>query len=155
MLIETVSQLKIEDLTQRTSIIDGIGDVLSQLNRVRSTLRARVRDLTTREMEADYASQTKLLDQACSGSLETANTPEAVDSALTKLLVQLEELEGRYADSDTRLLRLTEKRQALCEAFESRRQQLVEERSRRADITWVKLSVIVGKRLSFRISKIA
>ncbi len=133
LLIETVSQLKIEDLTQRTSIIDNIGDVLSNLNRVRSTLKARVRDLTTHEMEADFASQTKLLDQATSGALETATTPELVDSALARILVQLEELEGRYSESDTLLLRLTEKRQSLCEAFEDRRQHLVEERTRRAD----------------------
>jgi hypothetical protein len=133
LLIETVSQLKIEDLTQRTAIVDRIGDCLAELNRVRSALKARVRDLLSGEMEADFASQTKLLDQAAAGALETADTPEKVDEALTRMMLQLEELEGRFAEFDELLGRLTEKRETLYEAFEARRQQLVEARSRRAE----------------------
>jgi ATPase involved in DNA repair/AAA domain (dynein-related subfamily) len=133
LLIETVSQLKIDDLAQRTNIIDRIGDCLAQLNRVRSTLKMRMRDLNTRELESDFASQSKLLDQATASALDVAETPDAVDSALTRMLMQVEELEGRYADSEELLLRLTEKRQTLCELFESRRQQLVESQTRRAN----------------------
>lgn len=133
LLIETVSQLKIEDLTQRTSITDETGNILADLNRVRSSLKARVRDLLTGEMEADFASQTKLLDQAAAGALETADTPERVDEALTRMMLQLEELEGRFAEFDQLLERLTEKRESIYEAFESRREQLVEARSRRAE----------------------
>ncbi len=133
LLIETVSQLKIEDLTQRTTIVDRIGDQLAELNRVRSSLKVRVRDLLSGEMEADFASQTKLLDQAAASSLETADTPEKIDEALTRMMLQLEELEGRFAEFDELLGRLTEKRESLYEAFEARRQQLVEARSRRAE----------------------
>lgn len=133
LLIETVSQLKIDDLAQRTSIIDRVGDCLAQLNRVRSTLKMRMRDLTTRELESDFASQSKLLDQATASALDVAEAPEAVDSALTRMLMQIEELEGRYADSEELLMRLTEKRQTLCDLFESRRQQLVEVQTRRAN----------------------
>ncbi len=133
LLIETVSQLKIDDLTQRTTIVDGIGELLSQLNRRRSTLRAAVREITTRELEADYGSQMRLLDEAAAGAMETADSVEAVDAALTRILVQLEELEGRYSDSEALTLQLAEKRQAVCDAFEARRETLVEQRSRRAD----------------------
>ena len=133
LLIETVSQLKIDDIAQRTSIIDRVGDCLAQLNRVRSTLKMRMRDLTTRELESDFASQSKLLDQATASAIDVAETPETVDSALTRMLMQIEELEGRYADSEELLLRLTEKRQTLCDLFESRRQQLVEVQTRRAN----------------------
>ncbi|MCA9192773.1 MAG: DNA repair ATPase [Planctomycetales bacterium] len=133
LLIATVSQLKIEDLTQRTAIVDRTGDLLAELNRVRSTLKAKVRELLSGEMEADFASQTKLIDQAVAGALETADTPEKVDDALTRLMLQLEELEGRFAEFDELLIRLTEKRETLYEAFEARRQQLTEARSRRAD----------------------
>ncbi len=132
LLIETVSQLKIEDLTQRTAIVDQTGDLLAELNRVRSGLKARIRDLLSGEMEADFASQTKLLDQAAAGALETADTPEKLDDALTRMMLQLEELEGRFAEFDELLLRLTEKRESLYEAFEARRQHLIEARSRRA-----------------------
>lgn len=133
LLIETVSQLKIDDLTQRTAIVDRTGNLLAELNRVRSSVSARVRDLLSGEMEADFASQTKLLDQAAAGSLETADTPEKVDEALTRLMLQLEELEGRFAEFESLITRLTEKRESLYEAFESKRLQLVEARSRRAD----------------------
>lgn len=133
LLIETVSQLKIEDLTQRTAIVDHTGDLLAELNRVRSGLKARVRDLLSGEMEAEFASQTKLLDQAAAGALDTADTPEKVDEALTRMMLQLEELEGRFAEFDELLLRLTDKRESLYEAFEARRQHLVEARSRRAE----------------------
>lgn len=133
LLIETISQLKIEDLTQRTAITDETGNLLAELNRVRSTLKSRIRDLLSGEMEADFASQTKLLDQAAAGALETVATPEKVDEALTRMMLQLEELEGRFAEFDELLTRLTEKRESLYEAFESRRRQLVEARSRRAE----------------------
>ena len=132
LLVETVSQLKIEDLTQRTAIVDRVGDLLAELNRVRSGLKARVRDLLSGEMESDFASQTKLLDQAVAGALDVADTPEKVDDALTRIMLQVEELEGRFAEFDELLLRLTEKRESLYEAFEARRQHLVETRSRRA-----------------------
>jgi hypothetical protein len=133
LLIETVSQLKIDDLTKRTAIVDQTGDLLADLNRVRSGLKAHIRDLLSGEMEADFASQTKLLDQAAAGALESADTPEKVDEALTRMMLQLEELEGRFAEFDELLARLTEKRESLYEAFEARRQHLVEARSRRAE----------------------
>jgi hypothetical protein len=133
LLIETISQLKMDDLTQRTAIVDRTGNLLAELNRVRSSLSTRLRDLISGEMEADFASQTRLLDQAATGALETSDTPEKVDESLTRLMLQLEELEGRFAEFDHLTARLTEKREALYEAFESRRTQLVEARSRRAE----------------------
>ena len=133
LLIETVAQLKIDDLTERTAIIDRTGDLLAELNRVRSGLKAHVRDLLSGEMEAEFASQLKLLDQATGGALETADTPEKVDEALTRTMLQLEELDGRFAEFDELLLRLTDKRETLYEAFAARREHLVEVRSRRAE----------------------
>lgn len=133
LLIETISQLKIDDLTQRTEIVDRTGDLLAELNRVRAGLKARVRDLLSGEMQAEFASQIKLLDQAASGALDAADTPEKVDEALTRMMLQLEELDGRFAEFDELLLRLTVKRESLYEAFAARRQHLVEVRSRRAE----------------------
>lgn len=132
LLVETVSQLHFEDLAQRTAIVDRIGDCLAALNRVRSSLKVRLRTLTTGELESDFASQSKLLDQAAASGLDAATNLDRVDAALTRILVQLEELEGRYAESHELLLRLTEKRQGLCDLFESKRQQLVEMQSQRA-----------------------
>lgn len=133
LLIETVSQLKIEDLAQRTAIVDRVGDALAQLNQSRSGLKTRMRELTTGELESDFASQSKLLDQAAASAIDSSETPERVDNVLLRILLQVEELEGRYADSETLLLRLTEKRQTLCDLFESKRQQLVEQQNQKAN----------------------
>ncbi|MCA9134006.1 MAG: AAA family ATPase, partial [Planctomycetales bacterium] len=74
-----------------------------------------------------------VLKVPAAGALDSADTPEKVDQALTRMMLQLEELEGRFAEFDELLLRLTEKRETLYEAFEARRQHLVEARARRAE----------------------
>ncbi|MFO1063968.1 MAG: hypothetical protein U0892_08910 [Pirellulales bacterium] len=60
-------------------------------------------------------------------------TPSKVDDALTRILLQIEELEGRFVEFDDLSSRLNEKRESLCEAFEKRRQQLVEQRAKRCE----------------------
>ncbi|WP_417730727.1 DNA repair ATPase [Rosistilla oblonga] len=133
LLTETVSNLQIEDTTKRTEIIDGISDVFASLNRVRSALKARMGDLVRTEGRAEFASQLKLLDQTVNGYLDVCDSPEKCDNYLTKVMVQLEELEGRFAEFDEFVGQLAEKREELYNAFESRKVQLVEARNRRAE----------------------
>ena len=133
LLTETVSNLRIDDTTKRTEIIDNIGDVFSQLNRVRSSLKARVGELASTEGKAEFASQLKLLEQTTSGYLDVCDTPEKCDEYLTKVMVQLEELEGRFAEFDDFVLQLASRREEVYAAFESRKVQLVEKRNRRAE----------------------
>ncbi len=133
LLIETLSGLQIDDLTQRTAIVDRTGDQLAELNRGRSALKSHLRSLLSGELEAEYASQAKLLDQAAAGALDGADTPERVDDALTRMMLQIEELESRFAEHESLLERLHSKRESVLAAFESRRIQLVEARSRRAE----------------------
>ena len=132
MLTEIVSNLKIEDATQTTAIIDNISLVYSRLNQVKSALKNRMQDLASVEGRAEFNSQTKLLDQAVINYLDVCDTPEKCDDYLTKTMVQLETLESRFADFDEFIGRLTEKREELYNAFESRKVQLVEARNRRA-----------------------
>jgi uncharacterized protein YeeX (DUF496 family) len=133
LLVETVSNLQIDDATKRTEIIDRIGDCLATLNRVRSALKSRVTDLVGVEGRAEFASQLKLMDQTSSGYLEVSDSPEKCDEYLTKMMVQLEEMEGRFAEFDEFVTRLTEKREELYNAFETKKVQLVEARNRRAE----------------------
>lgn len=133
MLTETVSNLQIEDTTKRTEIIDGISEVFASLNRVRSSLRARLSDLMSREGRAEFASQLKLLEQTVNGYLDVCDTPEKCDSYLTRLMIQLEELEGRFAEFDEFVLELSQRREDIYTALESRKVQLVEARNRRAE----------------------
>ena len=144
LLTETVSNLRIDDATKRTEIIDSIGNVFAALNRVRSSLKARVSDLVSVEGKAEFASQLKLLEQTTSGYLDVCDSPERCDEYLTKVMVQLEELEGRFAEFDEFVVQLAQRREDVYAAFESRKVQLVEKRNRRAE----SLSAAAGRILS-------
>ena len=133
MLTETVSNLPIEDTTKRTEIIDSISDVFSSLNRVRSSLKARTNELMGTEGRAEFASQLKLLEQTVSGYLDVCDSPTKCDGYLTRLMIQLEELEGRFAEFDEFVAKLAQRREEIYNAFESRKLQLVEARNRRAE----------------------
>ncbi len=133
LLTETVSNLQIEDTTKRTEIIDGISEVFASLNRVRSALRSRLSELMGSEGRAEFASQLKLLQQTVNGYLDVCDAPDKCDSYLTRLMIQLEELEGRFAEYDEFVSELTQRREDIYTAFESRKVQLVEARNRRAE----------------------
>ena len=132
MLIDIVSNLKIADATQTTAIIDNISLVLSRLNQVRSALSNRKNELAAAEGQAEFAAQMKLIDQAVINYLDVCDTPERCDEYLTRLTSQMETLESRFADFDEFIGKLSEKREELYNAFESRKAQLVEQRNRRA-----------------------
>ncbi|WDQ18895.1 DNA repair ATPase [Rhodopirellula sp. P2] len=133
LLTETVSNLQIDDATQRTTIIDSIGDVFATVNRVRSALKNRKQELIGVEGRAEFASQLKLLEQTTTGYLDVCDTPTRCDEYLTKVMVQLEELEGRFAEFDEFIETLASRREDVYGAFESRKVSLVEKRNRRAE----------------------
>ncbi|MBD0693185.1 AAA family ATPase [Streptomyces sp. CBMA123] len=131
---ELVGTLDLADATTRTAILDRLADVLGLLNRGRSTLTVRRRELRTREAAAEFAAETALLAQAVTAALAAADTPEACDDLLGRLLLRIEQLETRFADADPSLgEQLTERRTAVHDALTARRQHLLEERAGRAD----------------------
>jgi hypothetical protein len=133
MLTDTVSNLKIDDATQRTELIDRISRIFSSLNRVRATLKNRIKELGSREGAAEFASQLKLLSQAVTNYLDVSTSPASCDDYLGKIMIQIEELEGRFSDFDSFISQLTERREEIYQTFETRKQQLLEARNRRAD----------------------
>ncbi len=132
MLIEIVSNLKIEDATQRTTIIDNISAIFSTVNAARSALKGQTKSLLSVEGVAEFNSQLKLLNQSVVNYLDVCDSPQKCDEFLTKLMVQIEELEGRFAEFDEFVLQLTEKREEVYHAFEQRKLTLVEARNKRA-----------------------
>ena len=132
MLIEIVNSLKIEDATETTRIIDGITAVYSTLNQVKAALKKRLQHLVASEGAAQFAAQMKLLSQAASSYLDLCDTPVKCEEYLNRLSVQLEELEGTFADFEEYTVQLAERRTELYEAFEQRKVALVEQRNRRA-----------------------
>ena len=132
MLTEIVSNLKIEDATETTAIIDNISLIYSKVNQVKSALKNKMQKLGKVEGQAEFSAQIKLIDQAVTNYLDLCEAPDKCDEYLTKTMVQLETLEARFADFDEFVLELAEKREELYNAFESRKVQLVEKRNRRA-----------------------
>ncbi|MDP1560612.1 MAG: DNA repair ATPase [Pirellulaceae bacterium] len=144
MLIEIISNLKIDDATQRTKIIDDISAIYSQLNQTRAKLRNATKQLLSVEGKAEFHSQLKLLGQSVVNYLEVCDTPQRCDDYLTKTMVQLEELEGRFAEFDEFVLQLTEKREEIYSAFDNKKLQLQEARSRRASALMSAAERILG-----------
>ncbi|MCH2043626.1 MAG: DNA repair ATPase [Saprospiraceae bacterium] len=126
LLIEIVSNLKIDDPTQTTRIIDSITSIFSILNQVKAAIKRKLRDLMGAEAVAEFAAQMKLLDQGVINYLDISDTPAKCDEYLTKLMIQLEELESKFAEFDEYLLKITEKREEVYNAFDTRKLALVE-----------------------------
>jgi len=132
LLIEVVSNLPIPDPTQTTAIIDNISTVYARFNQIRAALKRRRQALAGTEAQAEFTAQLKLLEQALTNYLDLADTPAKCDEYLTKLMVQLEELEGRFPDFDQFIEQLTTRREQVVEAFESKKTALVAARNQRA-----------------------
>ncbi|MGW0643219.1 DNA repair ATPase [Streptomyces badius] len=130
---DVVAGLDIGDATVRTSILERIAEVLGGANRARATLDARRRELLSKEGRAEFAAEFALLGQAVTGALAAADSPESCDDQLARLLLQLENLESRFAEFDDFLAELAERRTEVYEAFSARKQTLQDERARRAE----------------------
>jgi len=132
MLIEVVGNLKIDDATQTTRIIENISTVYATLNRARAALRSRRQELAKSEGAAQFGAQIKLVDQAVANYLDLCDLPEKCDDYLARTMVQLEELEGRFSDFDEYLEQVTAKRDEVYNAFEAKKLALVSSRQKRA-----------------------
>ena len=132
LLIEVVSNLKIEDANQRTLIIDNISTIYSSLNQTRASLKQKTQELLAVEGAAEFNSQLKLLSQAVVNYLDVCDSPEKCDEYLTKMMVQIEEIEGRFAEFDEFIIQLAEKREEIYAAFDTKKLQLNDARNRRA-----------------------
>ena len=76
MLIEIVSNLKIDDATQRTTIIDNISAIFSTVNAARASLKNKTQELMSVEGVAEFNSQMKLLNQGVVNYLDISDSPE-------------------------------------------------------------------------------
>ncbi|MFC9289276.1 DNA repair ATPase [Streptomyces sp. NPDC057052] len=136
---EVVAGLAIDDTTVRTAVLERISEVLAGVNRARAGLDGRRGELRGREGRAGFAAEFALLGQAVTGALASADSPEACDDHLARLLLQVEDLEARCAEfdgsdgSDDLLGELAGRRDEIHEAFSVRKQNLADARARRAE----------------------
>lgn len=151
MLIDVVGGLKIADATETTAIIERISGLFAKLNGTRGALRNHRKELARGEGDAQFAAQMKLLAQALANQLDLCDSPEKCDESLSRLMLQVEDLEGRFAEFDEYIEELTGRREEIYDAFEGRRTQLLEARQKRAGALFKSAERIlssVGNRLS-------
>lgn len=130
---EVVTGTDVADATVRARVLERVTEVLGGVNRARAALDGRRRELSSREGRAEFAAEFALLGQTVTGALAVADSPEACDEHLARLLVRVEDLESRFADFDDFLARLADKRDETHEAFSARKQTLTDARARRAE----------------------
>ena len=131
LLTEQIGSLPGGDAVTRTAILDQIGSLYSEANRLRAAARLQRKTLGEQEATAEFGAQFKLFSQSVANAVDFADTPEKCDEALTRLLAQLEELEGRFVEQERFIADIAEKRESVYEALSARRQSLLEARQRR------------------------
>ncbi|SDU86642.1 DNA repair ATPase [Pseudomonas sihuiensis] len=132
MLSSLMASLKIDDATQRTAIVESISEVYARLNQAKARAEQRRKGLGSAETVAQFGAQFKLFGQGITNALALAQDPEKCDEQLSRLLVQLEELESQFGDQEQFLSDILGKREELLETFEAHKQSLLDERQRRA-----------------------
>ena len=132
LLTEVLSDLQVEDAEARTRILEGISEVYAKLNRAKAELALRRKALLSSEAVSEFAAQFKLFSQSVTSAMSLVDTPEKADDQLSRLMVQLEDLESRFSEFDEFMLQINEKREEVYTSFQNRKQALIEDRQRRA-----------------------
>lgn len=144
LLIEIVSNLKILDATKTTQIIDSITALFSQFNQINSALRKKRKELMQVEGKAEFNAQIRLINQGFINYIDISDTPEKCEEYLNKLIIQLEELEGKFSEFEEYIVQIEEKRTEIYNAFESKKLALVEAANRKAQALFDSAERILG-----------
>ncbi|WET47970.1 DNA repair ATPase [Chryseobacterium indologenes] len=131
LLVDIVNNLKIEDTSQSTQIIENISLIFARLNQERLELSKRKREISGKELASDFQAQITLFDQSVINFLELSQTPDKCDEYLTKLSIQLEEMETKFIDFDEFIQQIGTKREEVYGHFQNKRVQLTESRNKR------------------------
>lgn len=142
MLSQLMASLKFEDVTQQTKIVESIAEVYAKLNQTKARVQQKLKSLSSVEMVAQFGAQFKLFNQSIANAITLATNPEKCDDELSRLLVQLETLEYQFSENESFLNDILTKREEILETFESHKQQLLDERQRRAQTL-----LIAGERI--------
>lgn len=131
LLMDIVSNFKIEDPTITTAIIEKISALFSLVNNAKAKLRTRVEEFTKSEMSIQFNAQMKLLSQAVVNYLDVADTEEKCEEYTSKIMIQLQELEGKFAEFDEYIEKIDEKREEVYNAFETKKQSILDKLNKR------------------------
>jgi len=133
LLTDIISNLDIEDATKTAGIIDNISDVYSKVNQTRALAANTRQDLSKSEAAAEFSAQFKLLGQSITNYIGMCDNAEKVDELLTKVMIQVEELESKFSDYDEYAEKLHEKREEAYSAFSNRKQYIEDKRKQKVE----------------------
>ncbi len=131
LLVDMLSGLKIEDTTETTRIIEKISLIFASLNEVRADLVRVTGALQTKEATGIFHAQITLLEQSIINFLDLSDTPEKCEDYHTRISIQIEELESRFADFEEFVLRIADKRDEAARAFNGKKELLIEQINKR------------------------
>ena len=131
LLVDIISNFKIEDPTMTTKIIEKISSLFSLINNGKARLINRIVDLTKNEMTIQFNAQLKLLSQSVVNYLDISDTVDKCDEYLNKVMIMIQELEGKFVEFDDYILQLSEKREEIYDAFESKKQTILDKLNKR------------------------
>jgi MoxR-like ATPase len=131
MLIDILNSLKIEDTTQTTRIVGKISLIFASLNEVKAELVRITSALRSRELTGQFYAQLTLLDQSIVNFLDLSTTPEKCEEYFTKVSIQVEELESKFADFDEFIVKIADKRDEVIKAFNGKKEMLVAQLNKR------------------------
>ena len=132
LISEMMATLKVEDATVQTRIVDSVSELYGKLNQQKAELDHLRKNMGSAEATAQFGARLKLLNQSIHNALGLSTTPEKCDEQVSRLLVQLEELEGEFSEFDDFVTDIITKREEIFESFEEHKQSLVEQRQRKA-----------------------
>lgn len=132
LISEMMATLKVDDATLQTKIVDGVSELYGKLNQQRANLEHQRKSFGSAEATAQFSARIKLLNQSIHNALGLATTPDKCDEQVSRLLVQLEELEGEFSEFDNFIADIISKREEIFESFEEHKQNLIEARQRKA-----------------------
>lgn len=131
MLIDILNSLKIDDTTQTTKIVEKISLIFASLNQVKAELVRITTALRSQELTGQFYAQLTLLDQSIVNFLDLSTTPEKCEEYFTKVSIQVEELESKFADFDDLIVKIADKRDEVIKAFNTKKEMLIAQLNKR------------------------
>jgi len=144
LLSELIATLKVDDATVQTAIVESISGVYSRLNQARARGKQLRKDMGSAEAVGQFSAQFKLFSQSITNALGLASDPERCDTQLSRLLVQLEELESRFSEHEQFLADILDKREEIHDTFSAHKQQLIDAQQARAQTLSDAVARILG-----------
>ena len=133
LLTELVNTLKIEDATQTARIIENLSALYSRVNQIKAVFNKHRKSLMSQEVMLEFTAQFKLINQTVTNFLDQASTPDKCEDLLTKVMIQIEELEGKFSDFDEYLDKLSAKREEVYSTFNNKKIQLEEQLNKKTN----------------------